>query len=194
MREAPEMPTHTLTQLDGPVLVLGPAHAGKSELAIQLLAPDRAAVVLGTSTLRHEAMERRLGQLAALRPPTWETIAVTRDLPVAVDDALGRAPQLLVDSVSQWLAAVVVGDADEAPGEAIAAAAAKQVDELLALIAARPQARVVLVSAEAGAAPTPGRPMERLYRRLVGETNRRLAAAARSVVVVHAGIPLVIKS
>jgi adenosyl cobinamide kinase/adenosyl cobinamide phosphate guanylyltransferase len=138
-------------------------------------------------------MARRLRQLEALRPSSWDAVTVTRDLAAALDGAAGRFEQILVDSMSQWLAGLLVGDADETSAEIIEAEVKKQVDEVLSIIERRPGLRLVFVSAEAGAAPTPQRPIERLYRRMVGEVNQRLARAARAVVAVHAGIPLLLK-
>ena len=181
-----------LTQVKAPILVLGPAYSGKSELAMQLLAPDATAIVIGTAPPHEPAFAPRLTQLRGLRPPTWETLDSPTDLTAALQDSAARTSQILVDSISQWLATLVVHG--EGHGEAAKADAVEaRLEELCRALTATPECRFVLVSAEVGASPAPPRPGERLYRQLVGQANRRLAAVARTVLLVHAGIPLMIK-
>ncbi len=184
----------TLTQVAGPVLVVGPAYAGKSELAARALYPDRPAIVLGTGELEDPAFVRRVERLKALRPPYWETVEPVRDLPAALDEALRRAPQVLVDSLSQWLAAQCVEGAPYGSDGELEARLEQQIGQLGAMIEMAKESRIVVVTAEAGAGPAPARGLERLYRRAIGDANRSLAALAQTVIEVNVGIARLLKS
>lgn len=186
-----------LTRIPGPALILGPAHGGKSELAVQLLAPDKSAVVVGTAMPGDPALDKRIRELRAYRPGAWETVESGHDLPAALENALGQSRQVLVDSVNQWIGALVVdAAADDAKVSetALAETLDFRIGELLNVVrGVGTQARLVLVSAEVGGGPAPARAAERQYRRAVGLVNRQLAEIAKSVIVVNAGIPQRIK-
>lgn len=183
----------TATRLPSPVLLLGAAHSGKSELALQYVAPDQHAVVIGTSRADGRGMGRRISELKALRPPPWESVDSGADLPAMIADAATGTTQILVDSVSQWLAGMTVA-ADSVAEDRLEEELRLASDELVRVIHdLEKKLRLVLVSAEVGAGPAPTRAAERLFRRAVGQLNRRLATLSRSVVVVHAGIPQRIK-
>ena len=190
-------PLSALRAAASPLFLLGAAHSGKSELAQQLLAPDREALVLGTATVTDPAFARRLARLRALRPGAWDTVEVGADLPAALAQALKRCDQVLVDSLNLWIAGLVIGSGDEAAPAAgedgIEARVYGLVSEVLAVTAKHPAARVVFVSSETGAGPAPARVVERLYRRLTGESHQRVAAAAKTVPMVYAGVAVVIK-
>jgi adenosylcobinamide kinase/adenosylcobinamide-phosphate guanylyltransferase len=184
------------TKLPSPILILGGAHAGKSELATQLIAPDRGAVVIGTADTGEGALSPRLKALKALRPPAWDTVETTHDLPAALSQAAKTSPQVLVDAVSLWLASLHVElGARGADDPVVAMADADQrINELIKVIAGVPAGcRLVLVSAEAGHGLAPQRVADRLYRRAVGLANQQLAKRAATVIEVTAGIPRFLK-
>ncbi len=175
-----------------PVLLLGPAHAGKSELAMRLLRPDQPAVVVGTASTRERAFQERLEHLKGLRPAAWESLDCESDLPGLVDEAAGRAGQVMIDAVSQWVATLVVGR-DDAGEAALADFLKEQTLELRRVVKKHPNCRFVLVSAEVGGSPAPSRAPERLYRQAVGLANQRLAELSSTVLWVTAGLPLKLK-
>lgn len=180
------------TCLAAPILLLGPAHSGKSELGVQFLAPDQPAIVVGTGQTSG-GRQRRLTALKNLRPPHWESIDCSTDLPAAVAEASARTQQILIDSVSQWLAALTVAG-DSLSEDMLEEDLRSRADDLFRVVsAASMKTRIVVISAEVGAAPAPLRAPERLYRRAVGLLNQRLAALSQTVIAVHAGIPLRIK-
>jgi adenosylcobinamide kinase/adenosylcobinamide-phosphate guanylyltransferase len=187
-----------LTTTTAPAVVLGAAYSGKSELAMRLLAPDRAAIALGTAPANEPAFAARIAALKAGRPAAWDSRDAGHDLAAAVEEAARQAPQVLIDSVSQWLAGLLVGGeaapADGAPSfTATKAEVVHRLEELLRVLGAFPAVRFAVVSAEVGGGPAPPRPVERLYRELVGQANMRLAQWAKTVLVVHAGVPLMLK-
>lgn len=179
------------TQAASPVFFFGPAHAGKSELAMRALAPDSPAVVLGTAPAHEPAFQSRIKELQAQRPAPWENLDSGLDLAVAIEDVAKKYPQIMIDSLSQWLAALLVES--EQSETALKKTVVGRVDELFQVLAKLSGIRLVLVSAETGAGPAPARALERLYREQVGLMNQRLARLARTAAWVSAGLPQVLK-
>lgn len=180
------LPVHSL------VLLLGPAASGKSELAHHFLDQKLPGIVLGTSTLDDPTLRERVEELRAFRPTAWRTKDVQVELPATIASDLPRC-QILIDSVSQWLGsliAVASGRYDLAQTTALCEQETRDLCQGLYRMNDRKR---VVVSAEVGAAPSPERDFERLYRTRVGLLNQQLAAVADAVFVVHAGIPLRIK-
>jgi adenosyl cobinamide kinase/adenosyl cobinamide phosphate guanylyltransferase len=185
----------TLTQIPSPVLVLGPAHCGKSEWAHQLLSPTLETVVLGTAPETEPSFARRIAALQDLRPAAWESRSVGDDLTFSLGEAaLGATPypQILIDSVSQWIALLTLGTT---PGheDEVENRVWERVQEFFRTISSIQTARIVVVSAEVGGSPAPSRPLERVYRHVVGLTNQKLAALSASVVSLQAGLPRFLK-
>lgn len=180
------------SQTKAPVLLIGPAHAGKSELAMRLLRPDESAIVIGTAHLREKTLADRVDRLKSLRPGPWESLDLVSDLPAVLNEAAAKTKQVMVDAVSQWLATLVVERGEEGES-ALEAHLATQVDELGRVIRKHPTCRFVLVSSEVGGSPAPSRAPERAYRKAVGLTHQKLAELAETVYWVAAGLPLKLK-
>ncbi len=182
------------TQLPSPVLLIGPAYSGKTDLATRYLRPDQGAIVIGTALNIDPQTSRRLTSLKERRPAQWESLDSFYDLAVAVSDCGLKSPQILVDSVNQWLANLLVqGELSEGEEDQRLSLGLLRVDELAKAVHGCRSERVVVVSAEIGASPAPSRPLERLFRQLVGLANQRLAEVAQTVLTVHAGIAHPIK-
>ena len=185
----------TLTQLPSPVLVLGPAYCGKSQWAHQLLSPAVETLVLGTAPDSEPAFARRIATLQELRPAAWESRSVGGDLALALGEALDhqtKISQILIDSVSQWIALMTLGTEPGREDE-VEQRVLERVQEFLLLLQSDRSRRIVIVSAEVGGGPAPPRPLERIYRYAVGITNQKLAALSASVVSLQAGIPQFLK-
>lgn len=183
----------TSTLARSPILLFGAAHSGKSELALQFLAPDRPALVIATADPQEPSLRPRLRELQNLRPPAWETLETRHDLSAAVADGMERYQQILIDSINLWLAAACVVESNAFDERETEQRLFAQVDELIRLLLSRPEVRVVVVSAEVAASLPSPRSMERFIRRMIGITNQRLASACATVVEVKAGIPLILR-
>lgn len=183
------------TQSKSPVFILGNAHSGKSELAIQCLRPDEPALVIGTAPPTEPAFQVRIAELQGLRPPTWESVYAGTDLVAAVLHGATDFRQVMIDSVNQWLATLLLNGADDADGseQGRANLLNSRVDELVKVLGQQQQTKFVLVSSEVGGGPAPSRMAERLFRQHLGLANQRLAKAAASVLLVQAGIPTILK-
>ena len=185
----------TLTQLPSPILVLGPAYCGKSAWSHQLLSPVSETHVLGTAPQGDPAFEKRIAALQSLRPPAWESRHVGSDLSLALGDTLGRqppCPQILIDSVSQWIAVLILTLQSTCEDD-LEAKVTERLNEFLRVAKTYGSTRLVMVSAEVGGGPSSPRPMERLYRQMVGLANQRIASLSASVVNIQAGLPQFLK-
>lgn len=188
-----------LNKLPSPVLVTGPAFSGKSAVAQQVMGPVEPATVIGTSTLvasESPVVYGRIQALQSTRPGGWTTVETADDVAASAQIALNAGQHLLIDSISQWLAARLLKHMDTVDQRYEARLfdlLAHDINELIQVLRRGQAQRIVIVTAETGAGPAPDRLAERMLRMMTGEANCRLAATARTVIDVRCGIPIVIK-
>lgn len=168
------------------LLVLGGTRSGKSGIAEALVASETHVTYVGTAQARDDEMRRRIKAHQQRRPPRWTTVE-TDDLATAVAQA-AQGSAVLIDGLGGWLTARMdehrMFDPDTTPADD---ALAREVDALLATVAARPGAPVVIVAEEVGMSLVPTDPGARRWIDLLGETVQRLSQAAARVLLVHAG-------
>lgn len=181
--------------LSSPILILGAAFSGKSELAIDALDGSQETTVLGTGQRDEPEMTRRIEELASKRPPTWLTIDVPLHLNEALLNLNPNHPQVLVDSLNQWMAALIFDGVNKYSDEQMQTHLQSESNRLARQVAEFPvQKRMVLVSSEVGASLSPNALPARLYRQATSRLNCQVASACRSVILVSAGIPLIVKA
>lgn len=177
-----------------PVLVLGAAYTGKSELAHRALDPDRKTLVIGTADISEGLIALRVEELRQKRPKHWVHHDDKLDLAAALRSHAHAYEQILVDSINQWVANLLLTHAQKYSLEQLTTLCERDVFDFCAAVEeAKHLTRIVLVSSEVGAGITPPKPVARLFRQLVSRINCRLAAQASAVLLVSAGIPLLIK-
>ena len=170
-------------------LVLGGARSGKSAYAESVVAGHAAPVYLATcpaSSLADDAeMAERIRRHRERRGDAWTTVEEPLDLIAAIAAHRRPGAAILVDCATLWLSNLMAAERDvDAEGDRLAAA----------LAASAPDAApVVVVASEVGFGIVPDNALARRFRDHAGRLNQRLAAVARRVVLVAAGIPLVIK-
>lgn len=164
-------------------LVLGGARSGKSTYAEGLGADHGGPLVYIATAEAHDGeMTARIAAHVARRGEAWQTVEAPLELPEAIVEA-GRAGQfLLVDCLTLWLTNLILGEHD----------VADRTHQLLKAITAC-QAKLVLVSNEVGLGIVPENALARRFRDEAGVLNQKVAAAADSVVLVTAGLPLTLK-
>ncbi|MBV9123187.1 MAG: bifunctional adenosylcobinamide kinase/adenosylcobinamide-phosphate guanylyltransferase [Planctomycetes bacterium] len=173
-------------------LVLGGVRSGKSRFAEQLAAAWPPVAYLATAQAGDEEMTRRIAQHRQRRDPSWSTVEEPWELGPAIERLIGpeahpRAGCVVVECLSLWLTNLLVG----VPGwPAQEDAAIRAAVNALARTLEMGTGRVIVVSNEVGWGIVPANALARRFADLLGETNQRLAAAAREVHGLVAGIPL----
>jgi adenosyl cobinamide kinase/adenosyl cobinamide phosphate guanylyltransferase/CobQ-like glutamine amidotransferase family enzyme len=177
-------------------LVSGGVRSGKSRYAERLIAnlaaesPSATVTYVATLEAGDEEMRRRVEAHRARRPAHWQTVEAPWAVAAAVRDAPGENA-LLLDCLSGLVANLLL-DAEERGEGAVLDAAANAVEELLVAIRER-SAPTVVVSNEVGSGVVPASSAGRWFRDALGSANQRLAAEARTVVLLTAGLPLTLK-
>jgi len=161
---------------------MGGARSGKSLYGETLLDGHAAKIYLATAEIGDAEMAARIAEHQGRRGPEWQTI----EQPLALADWLAShadpALPVLVDCLTLWLSNVM--------------AAGRDVDgDIRGLINALQScaAPVVLVSNEVGQGIVPDNALARAYMDNAGRMNQAVVAAADRVVVMHAGLPQVLK-
>jgi len=163
-------------------LVLGGARSGKSAYAEGLIAAHGGGTYLATAEAGDAEMTERIRRHQERRGPKWETVEEPLDLVSTLQGLQGNTPAILVDCLTLWISNLM-------------AAARDMEGEFMALGhwmdgAATP---TVFVANEVGQGIVPENALARRFRDLAGSLNQLVAARARHVVLVTAGLPVQLK-
>ncbi|MEW6505036.1 MAG: bifunctional adenosylcobinamide kinase/adenosylcobinamide-phosphate guanylyltransferase [Chloroflexota bacterium] len=173
-------------------LILGGARSGKSAYAEQYCKQRGERVLfVATATASDEEMKLRIANHRISRPADWLTL----EAPRGVGQAIRRAPLtplVLVDCLTLLASNVLLGFPEEVEEQDYQRALDGEMDELLAAYAAHP-GEWLIVSNEVGLGLVPPYRLGRLFRDGLGRANQRLAAAADTLLLMVAGIPLRVK-
>ena len=179
-------------------LVLGGIRSGKSAFAERIAAGfGRRVLYVATAEAGDEEMQERIRHHRERRPSDWATLEAPLDPAGALRAAGGGWDAVLVDSISGWLANLMMkGDQDRAA----TAAGTRSLEEAMGvglkdLVAVRPTLgnSMVMVSDEVGLSLVAPTVIGRQYQDLLGIANQELAAEASEVFLVIAGLPLRLK-
>jgi adenosylcobinamide kinase/adenosylcobinamide-phosphate guanylyltransferase len=189
---APPRYNHAMTAPDL-TFILGGARSGKSRHAEQL-AQTRAAQLAMPVTYIATARDAgdaefaaRIAHHRARRPADWGLVEAGLDLAGVIAATDNGRTCLLVDCLTLWLANVIC-PADGEPADDGAA----RMDALEAALA-RVKGPIIVVSNEIGLGVVPMGAMTRRYVDELGRLNQRMAALAREVTLMVAGLPLAVK-
>ncbi len=186
MQVAPVDPEE-LVPLAPLTFVIGGARSGKSTFAEALVTAHAARagqrpVYLATAEAQDAEMAERIRRHQSRRGHLWETIEAPR-VRSSVLASLPMGAPVLLDCLTLWLSNLMRAGAD--PESACL--------DLLAGLTAAP-GPVVIVSNEVGQGIVPDNALARAFRDHAGHLNQQMAAAARRVILVTAGLPLVLKA
>jgi adenosylcobinamide kinase / adenosylcobinamide-phosphate guanylyltransferase len=165
-------------------LVLGGARSGKSRHAEGLIAATGfSKVYIATAQAYDDEMRMRIADHQAQRAgQNWQTI----DAPLQLADALhaqrGQGKAVLVDCLTLWLTNILLADHDVPAACHALLAVLRNADH-----------PIVLVSNEVGLGIVPENALARTFRDLAGRLHQDIAAQAKSVHFIAAGLPLVLK-
>jgi adenosylcobinamide kinase/adenosylcobinamide-phosphate guanylyltransferase len=165
------------------IFVLGGARSGKSAFAERLAADstlDRHYIATGRAW--DEEMTARIAHHRQTRGDGWTTHEVPIDLVSALRSIDRPGNVILVDCLTLWVTNLMMED------RAMADAFAELADHV-----SRAEAKLILVSNEVGLGIVPENAMARAFRDHAGRLHQAIAAAAREVYFVAAGLPLKMK-
>lgn len=183
----------SLKSLSSPVFIIGPSHSGKTELVSKLIDNEKTVTLIATAQLGSGITQARLDEVKTFRNSDWNVVEVQRDLPAVLSEYLDKYQQVVVDSLNQWIAAEIVNQAATSALD-LPEEFKLMVEELCSIIRQTKQKALFITSTEVGACPSSPNPTERQYRKAIGYTNLRIAAAMKTVLTCNAGIPQIIKS
>ena len=176
-------------------LILGGIRSGKSGFAEKLANERRGPTLyLATGQIVDSEMEERIRRHRERRPAEWRTLEQPLDLagPLGLVLAGEDAPSvILVDSLDGWASNFLLHhEAKAAPEvEALALSHVKMLTELMV----ESQAEFLLVSSEVGLSLVSPNELGRRFQDLLGLVNQAIAAAADTVYLVAAGLPVQLK-
>ena len=168
----------------GVTLVLGGARSGKSAFAEGLvLGSGLQPVYLATGQAWDTEMESRISLHQQRRGGNWKTIEAPLKLCDAVLANATSGNALLLDCLTLWITNLMMAEAD----------ITMEVERLAAKIGGL-QSPLVVVSNETGLGIVPDNAMARAFRDHAGLANQKIAAIARTVWFVAAGLPMLFKN
>ncbi len=163
-------------------LLIGGARSGKSSHAEQLVARYPAPwAYIATAEAYDEEMRERIALHRAQRGDGWQTI----DAPLDLVDAIEAVPDgrpMLIDCLTLWLTNHMLA------GHDLEAECAT-----LSQVLSRPRGPWFVVSNEVGQGIVPDNALARRFRDEAGRLNQQVAAAAGTVLLMVAGLPLKVK-
>lgn len=166
------------------LFVLGGARSGKSRYAqARAEAAGDKPVFVATAEAFDDEMRDRIARHRADRDARWTTVEAPRALPAAIDALNANDAVVLVDCLTLWVSNLLLADAD------IAFAGRQLCDAI-----ARFEGTLILVANEVGLGIVPDNALARKFRDAAGQLNQSVAASAREVVLLTAGLPLTLKS
>ena len=162
--------------------LIGGARSGKSRHAEQLVRHCPAPwAYIATAEAYDEEMRERIALHRSERGTGWQTIDAPLDLVGALDALLDGRPAL-VDCLTLWLTNHMLAEHD------VATECTR-----LAQCLSRPRGPWFVVSNEVGQGIVPDNALARRFRDDAGRLNQQVAAAADSVILMVAGLPVKVK-
>ncbi len=167
----------------GLTFLTGGARSGKSVYAEWLATTTAAApwIYIATAQPHDDEMRERIAHHRSRRGGGWETIDAPLDLAGALDAVPAGRP-VLVDCLTLWLTNHMLA------GHDLEAECAT-----LSQVLSRPRGPWFVVSNEVGQGIVPDNALARRFRDEAGRLNQQVAAAAGTVLLMVAGLPLKVK-
>ena len=176
-------------------LILGGIRSGKSAFAQKLTGECQSPTLyLATGQAVDSEMEERISRHRQNRPAAWHTLEEPLDLtgPLAIALTAADAPSVvLVDSLDGWASNLLL-DHENDPTPKVEALALSQIQSLTELMRDS-RAEFFLVSSEVGFSLVSSNSLGRHFQDLLGLVNQAVAAAADTVYLMAAGLPMQLK-
>ena len=173
--------------------LIGGARSGKSTYAEKLAARHGGRVLyIATAQGLDDEMAMRIIKHQEQRPESWATLELPHGIAAAVKSTIGQFDSVLIDCLTMLVTNLImtVTDEDFEPDESRAASIVDaEIEGLLALIQ-HSENHWIIVSNEVGMGLVPPYPLGRVYRDLLGWTNRKIASVSDEVYLLVAGMLL----
>ncbi len=163
--------------------ILGGARSGKSSRAQALAeAAGSKRCYIATAQAFDDEMKGRIAAHQEARGEGWSTLEAPLELADAIAAAGASCNVILIDCLTLWLSNLMHHERNIVEETARLAEALKACP-----------VPVIVVSNEVGLSIVPENPLARAFRDAQGRLNQDIAAAADSVELVAAGLPLRLK-
>ncbi len=176
-------------------LILGGIRSGKSSFAEKLAGECQSSTLyLATGQPGDSEMEERIRRHRQNRPAAWRTLEEPLDLAGPLETALAAedAPSVvLVESLDGWVSNLLLDHEDD-PAPKVETLVLSHIQMLMGLMG-ESQAEFFLVSSEVGFSLVSPNALGRHFQDLLGLVNQAVAAAADTVYLVTAGLPMILK-
>lgn len=181
----PEIPNNGLT------LILGGVRSGKSAFAEKIARESGKSVLfVATAAAGDDEMAERINKHRASRPAEWHTLELSHDIGRNLSEPV--APVVILDCITLLVSNIILSLPENTSTEVVMDTIHTEIDEMIAA-QTRFGGQWLIISNEVGLGLVPPNPLGRVYRDALGFANQALAKAARRVIFMIAGIPLVIK-
>lgn len=165
------------------LFVLGGARSGKSNFAeAWIQARSGPKLYIATAEARDSEMAGRIARHKERRGAGWRTLEAPLDIVKALSSYDSGGMSVLIDCLTLWVSNLIEAERD------VEAECERLVKHL-----AQSRARIAIVSNEVGLGIVPDNELARQFRDEAGRVNQRIAAEAKAVVFMAAGLPMLLK-
>ena len=167
------------------ILITGGTRSGKSQFALSLAHPPRLFVA--TATARDREMRERINRHQAERGKEWDLLESPLLSPEELDRSLSYKSYqwVVLDCITLLVSNLILKGVSRISTLERVAGLLKVFD--------KHGANLVCVTSEVGMGLVPDYPLARIYRDLLGEVNKLIAASSTGVYLMVAGIPVKVK-
>lgn len=166
--------------------ILGGVRSGKSSYAVNTAkSVGKEIIFIATCIPGDKEMKHRIKLHKRSRPGTWKVI----EEGVNIDSVLRKIKRgcdaILIDCIGLFVSNLMAIEPSDRKVERKVRLMIEQIKKLAV--------SVIVVSNEVGMGIVPDNPLARRFRDLLGRANQMLAQSADTVIMMHAGIPTIIK-
>lgn len=168
------------------IFVLGGARSGKSSYALELAkSAGKNVIFIATCIPGDSEMRQRVRLHKKSRPKTWKLVEEGVCLDSALREVKAGYDAVLIDCAGLFISNLMAVESSDEKIE-------QKVRSVIGAIK-KSACEVIVVSNEVGMGIVPDNPLARRFRDLLGRVNQMMAQSADRVIVMHAGIPMVVK-
>ena len=179
------------------ILIIGGARSGKSDYAQELaMSLPQPVLFVATAEAGDEEMRQRIEAHREKRPATWKTLEAPILIGDRIQNEIGSIPTVIIDCITLLVNNVFNKysgpDGERTGSDLIEKDVTAEIESIVECMN-EVNAGFIVVTNEIGQGLVPASSMSRLYRDMLGKTNRLLAQNMEEVYMMVAGLPVKIK-